>query len=158
MKAKNPFELIDHVLISPSDLNSDWSMHGGRLFYLMDLKAAIVARNHSGFICHTVSGSSFKYFLPVNTSHELIIHAKITKAWNSSMEIKTQAFRKALGQDSELAMSIYLYFVAIENGAPQEVCPVLPQTAEEKLEYSLADRRREEVKRFIDEYIENLDN
>jgi len=156
VKGKKPFELTDHILISPSDLNSDWSMHGGRLFYLMDLKAAIVARNHSGYISHTVAGSSFKYFNPVNTDHELIIHAKITRAWNTSMEIRVQAFRKTLDGMQEPVMAIYLYFVAIKDGKLQQVPQVSPQTKEEKKEYALADQRRKEVKEFIEKYIESL--
>lgn len=156
MRGKAPFEVEDRVLINPSDLNSGWSMHGGRLFYLLDLKAAIVARNHSGYTCYTVAGSSFKYFAPINTEHELIIRAKITKAWGTSMEIQVKAYRKSLSGLEEKVFGIYLYFVAVKDGELQQVSQVIPKTKEEKTEYNLADKRREEVKDFIEKYIETM--
>ena len=158
MKGKRPrdSQLIDKILVNPSDLNSDWSMHGGRLFYLMDLKAAIVARDHSGQICHTVSGSAFKFFAPINTDHELIIKARITKSWNTSMEVKVDAYRKSLAGAEERVVGIYLYFVAVKDGEVQEVPPVIPTTQSDRKEWQSADARREEVKDFIDRYIGNL--
>ena len=158
MKGKRPREsqLVDKILINPSDLNSGWSMHGGRLFYLIDLKAAIVARDHSGHVCHTVSGSAFKFFAPINTDHEVIIKARITKSWNSSMEIKVDAFRKGLDGPEERVFGIYLYFVAVKDGVVQQVPPVIPTTQSDRKEWQTADTRREEVKDFIDRYIEGL--
>lgn len=153
---KTPLELTSEYLVEISDLNRHWSMHGGRLFRRMDDLAAQVAFEHSGHPCYTVSGSAFKYFAPVNLEHSLTIHAKITRAWNTSMEIKVQAFRKQPGKTRELVMNMYLYFVAIEEGKPCAVAPVIPKTEEEKREYKLADTRREEVKRFIEKYIEKI--
>jgi len=158
LKGKRPDEssLVDKILINPSDLNSDWSMHGGRLFYLMDLKAAIVARDHSGHVCHTVSGSAFKFFAPINTDYEVIIKARITKSWNSSMEIKVDAFRKSLDGIEERVIGIYLYFVAVKDGETQSVPKVIPITLDDRKEWQTADARREEVKDFIERYIEGL--
>lgn len=157
MKSKRPSEsaLVDQeILITPSDLNSNWKMRGGRLFDLIDLKAAIVARNHSGHICNTVAGSSFKYFSPINTAQQIIIDAKITKSWNTSMEVRVDAYSRNFDGEKKHAFGIYLYFVAEEDDVLQQVPKVIPRTQEEKNEYKGADSRIEEVKEFIEKYIE----
>ena len=121
-KHPNESELSNQsVLVSPSDLNSDWSMHGGKLFSAIDEKSAIVARRHSGYVCRTIAGSPFKYLKPIQTGDEVIIDAKVTKAWNTSMEIKVNAYRRKLDESKERVMTMYLYFIALENEILMEV-------------------------------------
>ena len=171
MEGKYPIALSGHFLVNPSDLNSNWKMRGGRLFDYVDILAALVARNHSGHVCNTVAGSPFKYFSPINTSQEVVIYAKITRAWNTSMEIRVEVCSKDIDGTEKDAFAIYLYFVAErEEGSENKkgsvaeeedevlykVPDVLPQTEEEIEEYERADARREEVKHFIEEYIQKL--
>ena len=75
------------------------------------------------------------------------------------MEIKVQASRKELGgEKEEPVMTIYLYFVAIKDGKPAPVPPVMAETREEIAEFMRADERREKVKEFIEKYIEALNS
>jgi len=159
MKGKKPSKsaLRDKILVNPGDLNSDWSMHGGRLYYLMDQKAATVGRDHSGCVSRTVAFSPGKYFNPVELSDAVIISAKITKSWNTTMEIRVESCAMGVEDEEERdALVLYFYFIAVKNGKPQKVPPVLPQTTEEKEEYDRADGRRAVVIKFIDEEIERL--
>lgn len=155
MKGKSPKKsaLCDKVLVNPSDLNADSSMHGGRLFFLLDHKAAIVARDHSGYVCRTISFSPGKFFNPVDLGDEVIIEAKITRSWNTTMEVRTRSYAKGVKTSERRALILYFYFIAIENNKPQPVPKVNPRTKEERAEYALADERREIVKNFIEKYI-----
>ena len=156
-KAPSRSALHDTILVNPSDLNSDWSMHGGRLFFLLDQKAATVARNHSGHVCRTVSFSPGKYFKPVDLADEVIIKARVTRSWNSTMEVRVESSAIGVSDTEERdALVLYFYFIAIKDGMPQKVRPVLPRTKEEKYEYERAPGRRELVKKFIEEEVEKL--
>ena len=159
MKGRAPSKsaLHDTILVNPSDLNSDWSMHGGRLYFLLDQKAATVARDHSGHVCRTVALSPGKYFNPVDLADEVIIKARVTRSWNSTMEVRAESYAKGVYDTEErAALILYFYFIAVKNGVPQKVRPVLPRTKEEKYEYERAPGRRELVKKFIEDEIEKL--
>ena len=156
MKGKAPRKsalLGQEILVNPADLNSSWRMRGGRLFDLADLKAAIVAQNHAECISNTVSGF-FKYFISLDTATKVVLNAKITRAWNTSMEIRVDAYAKNMRGKKKRAFSIYFYFVAIKDDNPQPVPPVLPQTKSEKKEYQNAEERKKKVIELIGQYFE----
>ncbi|MEO7088100.1 MAG: acyl-CoA thioesterase [Bacteroidia bacterium] len=145
-KTKTPkhSETIMTEVVCPNDTNPMSILQGGRLVQWMDIASAVCAQNHSELICVTVSIDSVKFKFPAKIGDIITIKAKITRSFNSSMEIFVQAWaKKIISQKAYLINEAYFTFVALdENGNSASVPLVKPVTAEEKEYYKQADIKR----------------
>ncbi len=131
-------------VVCPNDTNPMGLLQGGRLVQWMDIACAVCAQNHAERICVTASIDSVKFRSPAKVGDIITIKAKITRSFNSSMEIYAQAWSKnVLSQKSYLINEAYFTFVAIDDHAkPTQVPSVKPSTAIEKGEYLNAEKRK----------------
>ncbi|MBK7816171.1 MAG: hypothetical protein IPJ60_00645 [Sphingobacteriaceae bacterium] len=83
-------------IVCPNDTNPMGILQGGRLVQWMDIASAVCAQNHSEHICVTASIDSVKFKSPAKVGDIITIKARITRAFNSSMEIFVQAWAKKL--------------------------------------------------------------
>ncbi len=130
--------------VFPNDLNPMDSIYGGRVAYLVDAVAAMVARRHSGRVCVTASMDSIDFLSPVRKGEIIILKASVNRVWNSSCEVGvkvvTQDFKTSMARHVATA---YLTFVALDDeGRPTIMFPVIPESADEKRRYKEASQRR----------------
>ena len=132
--------------VFPNDLNSEYTVFGGLVMGLCDRVALIVAERHSGLTCVTAAVDSLNFVAPARAGDTLIIKAAVNRAWRSSMEIGVRvAAENSHTGETRHVVSAYLTFVALgENGKPQPVAAVLPQSDAEKRRFAEAEQRRKQ--------------
>jgi acyl-CoA hydrolase len=132
--------------VFPNDLNSKYTVFGGLVMSLCDRTALIVAERHSGAPCVTAAVDSLNFVAPARAGDTLIIKAAANRSWRSSMEIGVHvAAENSHTGETRHVVSAYLTFVALsEDGKPQPVPPVGPQTDAEKRRFEDAGQRREQ--------------
>lgn len=147
-KSKTPkhSETIMTEVVFPNDTNPMGMLQGGRMVQWMDIASAVCAQNHAERICVTASIDVVKFKAAAKVGDIITIKAKITRSFNSSMEIFVQAWaKKVISQKAYLINEAYFTFVALDSdAAPTTVPLVKPSTEEEKNEYIKAEKRREE--------------
>ena len=140
-------ETIKTEVVCPNDTNPMNILQGGRLVEWMDMAAAVCAQTHAEKICVTASINHVDFNEAAKIGDIITINAKITRAFNTSMEIFVHAFaRKVLEGEKYLISEAYFTFVALdENGKITPVIGVAPETAAEKEQYDAALLRRNRI-------------
>ena len=89
MKAKFPEDskTIQTDVVLPADTNSLNNLYGGELLARMDKVASIAAIKHSEEIVVTASINNVAFGEPVPNGSILTLEAKVSRAFNSSMEV-----------------------------------------------------------------------
>jgi acyl-CoA hydrolase len=138
-------EVDDYVYkIFPNDLNSCDTAFGGTVLSLLDRIALVVAERHSEKVCVTVSIDAVHFLAPAKKGDNLIIQAKINRAWNSSMEIGLRVMSEnVFNGEHHHILSAYFTFVALDSqGKPTKVFEVKPESDDEKRRFEEADHRK----------------
>jgi len=147
MESKKISETITvmNEIVLPNDTNVFGNLMGGRLMYWMDIAAGITAVKHCNAPCMTVSVDNLSFKNPVKLGNVVHIEAKITRAFNTSMEIHLKVWGEDnLHQYKYESNEAYFTFVALDpNNKPRSVPAVIPETEEEKLLFEGALRRRQ---------------
>lgn len=132
--------------IFPNDLNSKYTVFGGLVMSLCDRVALIVAERHSGRPSVTAAVDSLNFLAPARSGDTLVIKASVNRTWRSSMEIGVHvAAENSHTGETRHVVTAYLTFVALDDdGKPQSVPEVLPQTNDEIRRFEEAGRRREQ--------------
>lgn len=135
---------IKTEVVCPNDTNPMNILQGGRLIEWMDIAAAVCAQTHAGKICVTASINQIDFNAAARVGDIITIHACITRAFNSSMEIFVHAFaRQVTAGKKYLISEAYFTFVALdENGKAAQVTAVKPVTALQKKQYNEAEKRK----------------
>lgn len=137
-------ETVKTEVVCPNDTNPMGILQGGKLVEWMDIAAAVCAQTHAGKICVTASINHVDFNAAAKVGDIVTVCARITRAFNSSMEILVQAFaRKVLVGKKYLISEAYFTFVALdEEGRATTVVAVKPATAAEKKQFTAALLRR----------------
>lgn len=148
MKTTGDSETIMTEIVFPNDTNPMGILQGGRLMHWMDIASAVCAQRHSERIAVTASIDKVYFRQPVYLGDILTIKAKITRAFNTSMEIYVEVWaRKVKSAKVFLTNHAYFTFVAIDDQAiPVSIPPIIPSNAEERKEYAAALRRKKSRK------------
>ncbi len=144
---KNPKDSqnVMSELVLPNDTNTLGNLMGGRLMHWMDIAAAISAMKHCNCPVVTASVDNISFSNPIKLGNLLTIEGRVTRAFNSSMEVYLKVWGEDLSaQYRYLSNEAYLTFVALDpNGRPRPVPELEPQTDEEKKMWEGALRRRQ---------------
>ncbi len=147
MTGKTPSEtsVIMTELVLPNDTNQLGNLLGGRLMHWIDIAAALASQRHSAKVCVTASVDEISFHEPIKLGHVVHICARLTRAFNTSMEIQVDVEREdPLNGSRDSTSRAFLTFVAIDQyGKPLPAPPVIPETEEEKERYEHAAIRRE---------------
>ena len=137
-------ETIMTEVVFPNDTNPMGIVQGGRIIQLMDIACAVCAQTHSGKIAVTASIDKVSFKEPSRLGDILTIKAKITRSFNTSMEIYAEVWAKRLpAMMPMLTNKAYFTFVALdENAKPTTVVNLKPVTENEKKQYKEALIRR----------------
>ena len=132
-------------LVLPNDTNTFGNLMGGRLMYWMDIAAALSCMKHCAAPVVTASVDNISFENPIRLGNVVHIEAKITRAFNSSMEVHIMVWGEdAMQQYRYKSNEAYFTFVALDpNGRPRKVNGVIPQTEEENNLFEGALRRRQ---------------
>jgi acyl-CoA hydrolase len=132
-------------LVLPNDTNTFGNLMGGRLMYWMDIAAALSAMKHCAAPVVTASVDNISFQNPIKLGNVVHIEAKVTRAFNTSMEVHLQVWGEdAVQQYRYKSNEAFLTFVSLDpNGRPRPVAALTPETDEEKRLYEGALRRRQ---------------
>ena len=136
---------IMNEIVLPNDTNTLNNLMGGRLLHLMDIGAAMAAQKHSNRIVVTASVDNVCVKAPIRLGDVVTIHAKITRSFNSSMEIRIDVWSENIPSGrKEKSNEAYYTFVAVDQtGRPIQVPTVKTETEEEQKLFDGALRRRQ---------------
>ena len=132
-------------LVLPNDTNNFGNLMGGRLMYWMDIAAALSAMKHSGSPVVTASVDNISFENPIKIGNVVHIEAKVTRVFNSSMEVHMKVWGENLLQQHKYKSNeAYYTFVALDNNRkPMPIPQLVAQTEEEKKLFEGALRRRQ---------------
>ena len=132
-------------LVLPNDTNVFGNLMGGRLMYWMDIAAALAAQKHCNAPVVTASVDNISFESPIKLGNVVHIEAKVTRAFNSSMEIHLNVWGEDLTQQYKYKSNeAYYTFVALDpNRKPRPVPQLVAETDDEKKLFDGALRRRQ---------------
>src|SRR5437773_1848569 len=147
MDSKKPSDSLTVMteVVLPNDTNVFGNLMGGRLMYWMDIAAAIASQKHCNAPVVTASVDNISFQNPIKLGNTVHIEAKVTRAFNTSMEI----FLRVWGEDHQQqykykSNEAYYTFVALDpNRRPRIVPQLMPESEEEKKLFEGALRRRQ---------------
>ena len=147
MEAKKPadsFTVMTEIVL-PNDTNVFGNLMGGRLMYWMDIAAAIAAQKHCNAPVVTASVDNISFESPIKLSNTVNIEARVTRAFNTSMEVHLKVWGEDhIQQYKYKSNEAYYTFVAFDaNSRPKTVPQLVPGTEEEKKLFDSALRRRQ---------------
>jgi acyl-CoA hydrolase len=133
----------EHVL--PNDSNALGNLFGGRLLQWMDTTAAIAAQRHCNRVVVTATVNNVSFKEPIKIGSVVTLEAKVSRAFNSSMEIFIDVFVEDLvtGKRRKCNEAIYTFVAIDQNGSPLPVPELIPETQEEMDRFEGALRRKQ---------------
>lgn len=144
---KTPKETLTTMseMVLPNDTNTLGNLMGGRLMYWMDIAAVISAMKHSSSPVVTASVDNISFNNPVHLGDVITIEAKVTRSFNSSMEVYIKVYGENLPTRYKyLSNEAYLTFVALDpHGKPKQIDEIVPETMDEIHRFEGALRRRQ---------------
>lgn len=132
-------------LVLPNDTNVFGNLMGGRLMYWMDIAAAMAAQKHCNAPVVTASVDNISFENPIKLGNVVHIEAKVTRSFNSSMEVHMNVWGEDLTQQYKYKSNeAYYTFVALDpNRKPRPVPQLIAETEDEKKLFDGALRRRQ---------------
>lgn len=147
MNAKTSQESLTTVtdLILPGETNPLNNLFGGELLARMDKACSIAARRHSSRIVVTASVNHVAFNKSVPVGSVLMIEAKVSRAFNSSMEVYADVWieDRESGERTKANEAIYTFVAVDRTGMPVKVPELIPETKLEKERYEGALRRKQ---------------
>ena len=147
MEPKHPRHTLNIMseLVLPNDTNTLENLMGGRLLYMMDICSAVSAMKHCNCPVVTASVDNVSFDNPIKLGNLLTIESRVTRAFNSSMEV----YLKVWGEDLHarykyLTNEAYFTFVALDpHGKPRKIDSIVPETEDEQKLFDGALHRRQ---------------
>lgn len=136
METKRPLDSLIMMteIVLPNDTNVFGNLMGGRLMYWMDIAAAISAQKHCHAPVVTASVDNISFENPIRLGNTVHIEAKVSRSFNTSMEIHLKVWGEDHTQDYRYKSNeAYYTFVALDpNRKPRTVPAIQPETEEEE--------------------------
>ena len=147
MKSKKAFETLaitTHIVL-PNDTNTLGNLFGGQLLAWMDVIASVSAHRHCKRVVVTASVNHVSFQKPINHASIVTLEAKVSRSFNSSMEIFVDVFveDQVTGVKEKCNEAIYTFVAVDQHGAPIQVPELIPETDEEKNRFEGALRRKQ---------------
>jgi acyl-CoA hydrolase len=143
-KASESLTIMTEIVL-PNDTNVYGNLMGGRLMYWMDIAAAIAAQKHCNAPVVTASVDNISFENSIRIGNTVHIEAKISRAFNTSMEIHLRVWGEDFQQKYKYKSNeAYYTFVALDpNKRPRSVPQLIPESEDEKRLFDGALRRRQ---------------
>jgi|GEM_PF-109946 len=127
----------------PDQANPSGYVHGGELMKLMDNAAGVAALRHCHCNVVTAMVNELHFLRPVRVGQLVLIHAKITFASHSSMEVRLEVEAEDLWTEKSVeSLTAHFVMVALDKeGKPSGVPPLIICTEEEERLFNEGSRR-----------------
>ncbi|GAY77688.1 acyl-CoA thioesterase [Sporolactobacillus inulinus] len=141
-RARDSFAVLSSQVM-PNDTNNHGTLFGGKLMMYVDNIAAIAANRHARELVVTASIDSVDFLRPIDTQSSVCLEAFVTWTHNTSMEVFVKVIAENLRTGVRmLCTTCFLTFVALDDqGKPTIVPKIIPESEEEKMLYSSAEKR-----------------
>ena len=106
---------IQTDFVLPADTNSLNNLFGGELLARMDKVASIAAIKHSEQIVVTASINNVAFGEPVPNGSILTIEAKVSRAFNSSMEVFIDVWKQNKTDKKKVKVNEAIYTFVVVN-------------------------------------------
>lgn len=147
MEIRTPSESLTVLtdLVLPGETNYLDNLFGGELLARMDRACSIAARRHSRRIVVTASVNHVAFTKSVPVGSVVIVEAKVSRAFTSSMEIYVDVWieDRQSGLKTKVNEGIYTFVAVDETGKPVPVPQIQPKTELEQKRYDGALRRKQ---------------
>lgn len=136
---------IHTELVLPNDTNVLGNLMGGKLLHWMDVVSAICAHRHCNRVVVTAAVNNVSFNQPIKLGEIVTLQAKISRAFNSSMEVFIDVWVEdnTQGKKTKCNEAIYTFVAVDQLGNPINVPELIPESEEEKDRYAGALRRRQ---------------
>ncbi len=135
---------IQTKLVMPNDTNPMDTLFGGQLMAWMDEIASISAFRHSGRICVTASINNVSFDHPIVAGDFVTLEAKVSRAFNSSMEIFVDVFiEDSTGKRKKCNEAIFVFVAIDQFRNPIQIPELIPETELEQQRFDSALRRKQ---------------
>jgi acyl-CoA hydrolase len=143
-KATESLAVATHLVL-PENTNTLGNLMGGQLMNWMDIASAISAHRHCRRIVVTAAVNNVSFQHPIKLGDVVTIEAKVSRAFNSSMEVYMEVFveHATTGERTRCNEAIYTFVAVDQLGSPINVPDLVPESEEEKRRYDGALRRRQ---------------
>lgn len=120
-------------LVLPNDTNPLGFLRGGVLMEWMDIAAEITAQKHSHKVALTIAIDAVVFKSPIRTGDTVHIRTRVTRAFNTSMEIYAEVWASNLpDMQFKKTNEAFFTFVSVEkDGTPAPIPGVWPDSKEE---------------------------
>jgi len=147
MTAQHPKDSLTILtdLVLPGETNPLDNLFGGELLARMDRASSIAARRHCRRIVVTASVNHVAFTKAVPVGSVLILEAKVSRAFHTSMEIFVDVWMedRESGAKSKVNEGIYTFVAVDQTGTPVKVPELIPETDLEKERFEGALRRKQ---------------
>src|SRR5437016_2523698 len=137
-------EMVQVVL--PNDANPLGFILGGTVMHLIDIAGAIASHRHTRSRVVTAAVDDLTFLHPIKIGDLIILKARITCAFNTSLEVQVDVFsEEALTGVQTLTSRAFLTFVAVtDSGDHAPVPPLIVDTDEQRRICEEAHGRRDQ--------------
>lgn len=137
--------LTTSTLMTPELANFAGNVHGGHILRLVDQIAYACAAQYSGIYCVTVSVDRVAFKVPVHVGDLVTMCARVNHTGRTSLEIGVRVeARDLLGGETRHTNSCYITMVALQDGKPTPVPPLICESEEDRRRNAEARLRREQ--------------
>lgn len=144
---------VQTKLVLPADTNHLETIFGGTVLSHIDEIAAIAAMKHSSHVVVTASIDRVNFVSSAKVGDILYLEAVVVSTGRTSMEVYVKVECEHIQtRERRITTTSFLTMVAIdEKGVPIPVPEVIPVTEEEKELYDLAQERKKQRIKTIDQ-------
>jgi acyl-CoA hydrolase len=132
-------------IVLPAQTNPLGKLLGGQVMHLVDMVAAMAAHRHSNSYVVTASVDYIDFRNPINLGEIVNLKSQVNRVFRTSMEVGVEVYSEnAMTGERKHTTSAYVTFVAIDEYTkqPKPVAPLILKTAEERLRFREAAKRR----------------
>jgi acyl-CoA hydrolase len=139
-------------LMTPDKANLAGNVHGGHIMMLADNLAMVCASRYAGASSVTAAVDRVDFYEPVHIGDLVLLTARIAYVHHTSMEVDVdvQAENIVTGE-TRLTNTCHLTFVALSDGKPVPVPPLVCRTRADKERCLRARMRRDLGMRYREE-------
>jgi|SRR5579871_3675862 len=131
-------------VVLPNDANPLGFLLGGTAMHWIDMAGAVACHRHTRSLLVTAAVDGLQFLNPVNVGDLVILRARVTAAWTTSLEVEVEVFSEETQTGArKQTCHAFLTFVAIDrNGQKVRIPPLLLDTPEEQQKAREAEVRR----------------
>lgn len=133
-------------IMLPEDANPDANVHGGTIMKIADSAGGVAATRHCRSRVVTVRLDGMDFVAPVYVGNVVTVLASVNFAGRTSMEVgvRVTAENPRTGEVRHVASAYFVYVSLDDEGRPQPVPPLIPETDDDLRRMAAAAVRREQ--------------